>query len=287
MFKNLKSRLFVESHEYNEKNKNDTMRNFHYHEHYEIYYLISGKCKYLINSNVYNIDEGDIVLIAKRDLHMATRQPDVSCERIVINFDDSFISEFDEDFKTILDCFKVNHIKFPMKLKKNINSLFAKILREYNSKEFYSEALCKNYICELLVTIYRYIYSEQVIPFDNDTSGSIDKAIRYIYNNYQKDLSLTEIANICHMNPSYFSRLFKKTTGINLVSYINTIRIKNASSLLADTDMTILEVAQTCGFDNPQHFCEIFKKTKGVSARQFRKEYKIKESEKVGLPQEI
>ena len=51
MFKELKSGLFVESHEYNEKNKHDIMTNFHYHEHYEIYYLIEGNCKYLINSN--------------------------------------------------------------------------------------------------------------------------------------------------------------------------------------------------------------------------------------------
>ena len=45
------------------------------------------------------------------------------------------------------------------------------------------------------------------------------------------------------MNPSYFSRLFKKTTGINLVPYINTIRVKAASTLLSDTDMTIIEIA--------------------------------------------
>ncbi len=280
MLKGLKSSLFVESYEYNEKNKNEGMTKFHYHEHYEIYYLISGKRRYLINYNVYNIEPGDIVLINKRDLHMATRIDEDNCERIVINFDEEFLSQFGDDFRVVLDCFSVNHIKFPLNFKKQINSLFVKILREYNSKGFYSATLCKNYICELLVTIYRYVYSEHTLPFDNDATGSIDKAIRYIYNNYQKNLTLTEIANICHLNPSYFSRLFKKTIGINLVSYINTIRIKNASALLTDTDMTILEISQSCGYDNPQYFCEIFKKNKGVSARQYRKEFRIKADEK-------
>ena len=134
-----------------------------------------------------------------------------------------------------------------------------------------------NYVKELLVTIYRYIYSESAPSIDDDSTGSIEKAIRYIYNNYRKKLTLTEIAEICHMNPSYFSRLFKKTAGINLASYINTIRIKAAATLLMDTDMTIIEIANECGYENLQHFCEMFKKIKGVSARQFRKEFKGKE----------
>ena len=273
MFKELKSGLFVESYVYNEENKHEMMTNFHYHEHYEIYYLLSGECKYLINSNVYNIEVGDVVLIKKRDLHMATHNLDFVCERIVLNFDDSFIEDFDDELKTALDCFSVNHIKIPVNHKKHINLLFSKILREYSGKEFYSEKLCKNYVHELLVLLYRYIYSEDDVTIDNDSTGPIEKAIRYIYNNYQKKLSLAEIADICHMNPSYFSRLFKKTTGINLVPYINTIRVKAASTLLSDTDMTIIEIANTCGFDNLQHFCEIFKKIKGVSARQFRKDF--------------
>ena len=201
-----------------------------------------------------------------------TQQVDELCERIVINFDDSFVEDFDDELKTALECFKVNHIKFTINHKKHINSLITKILREYNGKEFYSEKLCANYVKELLVTLYRYIYSDNVLSIDDDSTGSIEKAIRYIYNNYQKKLTLTEIAEICHMNPSYFSRLFKKTTGINLALYINTLRIKAASTLLMDTDMTIIEIANECGYENLQHFCEMFKKLKGVSARQFRKE---------------
>lgn len=275
MVKNFDSNVFAEFLEYNENNKNEVMHNFHYHDYYEIYYLVSGKRKYLINYNVFNIEAGDIVLIDKRDLHMATYLDGWTCQRIVLNFNDEFLSECDEEFKDALKCFKNNHIKLPVTYKKQINSLFNKILREYNSNEIFSKNLLKNYICELLALIYRCIYTEQAVLADNENGTSIEKAIRYIYNNYHKKISLNEISNICHMNPSYFSRLFKKTTGINLVSYINTLRIKNASTLLSDTDMTVLEVANSCGFDNVQHFCDMFKKTKGVSARQFRKEHNI------------
>lgn len=275
MVKNFNSNVFAEFFEYNENNKNETMSKFHYHDYYEIYYLVSGKRKYLINYNVFEIEAGDIVLIDKRDLHMATNLDGWDCQRIVVNFNDEFFSECDESFKAVLECFKNNHIKLPITHKKQINSLFNKILREYNSDEVFSQVLLKNYICELLAVIYRSVYSDKIAFPDNESDTSIEKAIRYIYNNYHKKISLAEISNICHMNPSYFSRLFKKTTGINLISYINTIRIKNASTLLSDTDMTVLEIAQSCGYDNVQHFCEIFKKAKGVSASQFRKEYNI------------
>lgn len=281
MLKNFKSNLFVESYEYNNKDINETMTNFHYHDYYEIYYLVSGKRRYLINYNVYDIEEGDIVLIDKRDLHMATQLDGYPCERIVMNFNDEYLSAFGENFKVILDCFKVNHVKLPVNQKKNINTLFTKILREYNNKELFSETLLNNYIYELLAMIYRYIYSVHVVLPDNDVTGSIDKAIRYIYKNFRTKLSLTEISDICHMNPSYFSRLFKKTTGINLVSYINTIRIKEAASLLIDTDMSVLEISQACGFDNLQHFCGMFKKFKGVSARQFRNDNSFRKNNEI------
>jgi len=226
----------------------------------------------LENYNVFEIEAGDIILIDKRELHMATNLDGWDCQRIVINFNDEFFSECDEDFKILLECFKHNHIKLPLANKKQINSLFNKILREYNSDEVFSKVLLKNYICELLAIIYRSIYSNQIVLLDNDADTTIEKAIRYIYNNFNKKISLKEVADICHMNPSYFSRLFKNTTGINLVSYINTVRIKNAALLLSDTDKTILEISQLCGFDNVQHFCGVFKKAKGISALRFRKE---------------
>ena len=275
MLKGFNSNVFAEFFEYNDNNKNETMSKFHYHDYYEIYYLASGKRKYLINYNVFEIEAGDIILIDKRELHMATNLGGWDCQRIVINFNDEFFSECDEDFKILLECFKHNHIKLPLANKKQINSLFNKILREYNSDEVFSKVLLKNYICELLAIIYRSIYSNQIVLLDNAADTTIEKAIRYIYNNFNKKISLKEVADICHMNPSYFSRLFKNTTGINLVSYINTVRIKNAALLLSDTDKTILEISQLCGFDNVQHFCGVFKKAKGISALRFRKKRNI------------
>ena len=103
-------------------------------------------------------------------------------------------------------------------------------------------------------------------------SNEINIAIRYVYNNYSEKLTLSEVAKIVNMNPSYFSRCFKKTTGIGLMDYVNNIRIKNAVSLISDTDMSLTEIAQACGFNNQSYFCRQFQKIIGCSASKYKKD---------------
>lgn len=59
--------------------------------------------------------------------------------------------------------------------------------------------------------------------------------------------------------------------GVNLFSYLNTIRVHEASAMLLETDKTILEISNACGFNSLKHFCDVFKKETGVSASAFRK----------------
>ena len=76
----------------------------------------------------------------------------------------------------------------------------------------------------------------------------------------------------------YLSKLFKDIMGINLIQYINIIRIHEAAILISETDKTLSEIAQECGYNSLKHFCGVFKRLKGITAGNFRK--RVKETTK-------
>ena len=102
-------------------------------------------------------------------------------------------------------------------------------------------------------------------------SGEITKkAIRYISKNYATDLTLPEVAEHVHLNPAYFSSLFKQSTGSSFKEYLNLVRVEESKRLLSNTDFSIMDIAQAVGFEDQSYFTKIFKKYTGLTPRQYR-----------------
>ncbi|WP_256760048.1 helix-turn-helix domain-containing protein [Cohnella sp. WQ 127256] len=93
----------------------------------------------------------------------------------------------------------------------------------------------------------------------------------YLENNYQKDLSLNDIANHFHVSREYVSRKFKQTFGVNLSEYLSHIRINNAKLLLLNPQLKIAPIAEMVGFKNEKYFSLVFKKQEGISPNEYRK----------------
>ncbi|MBS4210496.1 response regulator [Bacillus sp. FJAT-50079] len=87
---------------------------------------------------------------------------------------------------------------------------------------------------------------------------------------YKLDLTLTMIAQMVGVTPSYLSRLFKKEVGINFVDYLQQIRINKAKDLLNIPNMKILEVSEMVGFNNAEYFSRIFKRFTGITPQNYR-----------------
>lgn len=98
-----------------------------------------------------------------------------------------------------------------------------------------------------------------------------EQVCQYVRQNYSAPVSLSTLAELVHTNPSYLSRVFKESTGISLVSYINQVRIEAAKYMLTDTDELVVDIASACGFNYVPHFNKIFKKMTGMSPVQYKK----------------
>lgn len=109
----------------------------------------------------------------------------------------------------------------------------------------------------------------------NKNKQKIQQAVEYIKENYAKDLNMAVVSNYISMNYSLFSYSFKQYTGSNFVNYLKTIRMEEAKKLLVETDMRVIEISQTVGYDNEKHFMKIFKSACGVSPSEYRKNMKM------------
>ena len=102
------------------------------------------------------------------------------------------------------------------------------------------------------------------------SSQSIKKAVRYIAHHYAQPLTLEEVAGAVHLNPSYFSTLFKQSLGLSFREYLNLVRVEESKRLLAGTNDSIIDIAAAAGFENQSYFSKVFKKYTGMTPRQFR-----------------
>ena len=102
-------------------------------------------------------------------------------------------------------------------------------------------------------------------------SRRIARVCEHIDKNLDKELSLSEVAELVNMSDSAFSHFFKKRTGMSYINYVNNQRIAKACTLLAETTLSASEICYDCGFNNKSNFIRIFRKKKGMTPIEYRK----------------
>jgi len=107
----------------------------------------------------------------------------------------------------------------------------------------------------------------------NYNSRRIEKIMEYINKNFDKSVTLKEVARLVNMTEVSFSRFFKQRTGNTFIDNLTEIRLGNASRLLIDTTQSVAEVAYHCGFNNISNFNRIFKKKKNCTPKAFRESF--------------
>jgi len=103
-------------------------------------------------------------------------------------------------------------------------------------------------------------------------SKRMERVSKYIQDNYQRAITLSEISDIASMTEQSFSRWFRQTSGLTFIDYLMQLRTTVASHLLVNTNKPMSEVAEESGFNSSSSFNRSFLKVKGCSPREFRKQ---------------
>lgn len=114
---------------------------------------------------------------------------------------------------------------------------------------------------------------EAEVPSFGEVGSFIRKAKQFIDQECHRDISLKEVADHIHLNPMYFSRLFKEQTKQNYSEYLTRARIEKAEQLLKETTCKIYEICERVGYRDIKHFHKIFKKINGLTPSDYRKKF--------------
>lgn len=253
-----------------------TMSEHHVHDYYELYYLLSGTRKCFINHSFYTMNPHDLILIHKGALHRTTYNTPGSSERIVIYFDDTWLTPLIKQFgeERILDCFQVIKLPIPAIHQHYLADLIQRISTEKKQEDDFSPILLQHLFEELMIFLIRLSDQQtEVYDYTLEEDAEIAEAARYICANYHKEISLEDVASIANISPTYFSKKFKKTTGFGFKEYMNHIRLREATKQLIETKDPITTVALRCGFNDSNYFGDLFRKVHGISPRNYRYQY--------------
>ncbi|TVY08658.1 response regulator [Paenibacillus cremeus] len=101
--------------------------------------------------------------------------------------------------------------------------------------------------------------------------NSMKQVCDYIETHYYENFTLARLADMSHMSVSYFSLLFKKTTGQTFLNYLNLVRLQRAKELLKEPDLKIYEIADMVGYTSLPYFNRIFKQVVTITPVEYRK----------------
>jgi two-component system response regulator YesN len=113
------------------------------------------------------------------------------------------------------------------------------------------------------------IIQELNIIFNRKNSRIITGAKEFIYENFDRDITLDEAAKVVSVTPHYLSRLFKEETGENFIEYLTTYRIKKAKVMMDTTNLNIKEICYKIGYTDPNYFSRLFKKIEKVTPTDY------------------
>lgn len=255
----------------------------HFHDAWEIYYLVSGERCYFIKDQVYRISAGDLVLIPVNVLHKTSPSGKLSQphERLLVNFRTEAVSALlpgrEAELEQLFERYPV--LRLNAEEQQLVQPLLARMLAEQKQQAAGHEEYGRLLLAELLLNLLRMA---QARPRHDGEAGSgkrpyreIAEVARYINAHYEESLSLNELAGRFHLSPYYLSHRFPRVTGLTLVAYINRVRIEEACSLLRETELPVTDIAYRVGYQSVTHFGRVFKKAKAVSPQSYRREQRM------------
>ncbi len=249
---------------------------YHWHAEHELIRVTDGTLSITLNNRPYTATAGDIVYVNSEVVHGAT--PD-ACAYECIVFPPHFFSMPGCDFFDGL-CVNTLYIDehYP-----HTDDRFAP-LREIASVAFDALALGgEAYRYDVVGAMYRMfgffranrLYSETLTVRlslrDEKNVRKLKNVLSFIRGAFDRPITLEEMADAAGVSPQYFSAFFKSMTGKTPFAYVGSYRIERACRKLLGSDLSVTDIAYSCGFNDLSYFIKSFKAEKGVTPTAFRR----------------
>ncbi|PCJ56487.1 MAG: hypothetical protein COA79_18775 [Planctomycetota bacterium] len=247
----------------------------HIHSYFEIGYCFEGSGIFVVENKIFPFKAGDISIINSKEMHLAksskgttslwrflSLKPDVLLQGV--DLPESFYGSnlCGPQFANILH--GVDH--------PTIEKLLLNILQEIDEqKDFYKVSIV-GLLFPLFAELQRFNSSMKSdnTEIDPISFKQVMPALDYLAANFDKNFEIDELANISHLSPSHFRRLFKKATNLSPQEYLIQLRVKMAASMLKNTDKKVTTISQEVGFASISSLNRNFKRIMKLTPKDWK-----------------
>lgn len=259
-----------------ERGEGYLMPSHHCHPYYELCCIESGSCRFLIEDMLYDLQEGDILLIPPQIFHY-TRYLFGPCKRCGAYFRFTDLEREVVEQLPGRDAFfaQLQIMRIPEQEREKYAALLERMDAEEQAKDARSPLLLRLQLQELLLLCSRdatFLQDETTAIRAED--HQVLRAARFINEHFRQQIGSAEIAAAAGFSPNYLSRKFREAAGIGVHEYLVFVRLRSAAMELIATDNSITYIATHCGFSDSNYFKDAFKKKYGVTPREYRSAYK-------------
>ena len=256
---------------------------WHYHPEVELIYVVQGNGTAIIGDSINNIKNDDLILIGSNLPHMFRSEEvyddessELITEAIVIHFHPDIIASLLSlpENRSISELLKksLHGLTATSKTKESVVELIKCIRYARNSQRL----ICLLQILQTLAdsnTVKTLSHKPFLKSFNSKDEHRLNRIYHYTLNNYLKEITLKEIADVIYMTPHAFCRYFKSRTKKRYSQLLLEMRVGHACKVLTETDYSIAVVSLESGFMNFSNFNRHFKQITGKTPMEYRKEF--------------
>ena len=243
----------------------------HWHDHYELEYILSGSGTHVLNGKRYRICPGTLHYILPTDLHALRAAEPLEIVKVIFQ---------ESDLETAV-CNMLAGIAPDgvFQLKQGEKVLFDTLFQlcaaeaaEYAGSEMYPQ-IAKRLLEAILMHLIQHCKAAQRYHAQGTSDDSaIGSILIYLHRNFRQPVTLTSAADYAHFSPSYLSKYFRENVGVTFKEYLTTLRLQFSAKLLSTTDCSITEVCFESGFRSLSNFINTFRKAYHISPSAYRKQ---------------
>ncbi len=251
----------------------------HFHDTYELYFLLEGERYYFIEKETYYVKTGDVVLINRQQVHKTSQAGSKSHDRILLQLNGKVLEPWLKSTglpsleKIFEDFYGVSRLS--EQEWEEMKGLLLGITEELENKSEGFEIMAKLKLSQILIMISRSRKRDMMIEMpsrvETPKHGRVHDVAEYLTFHCETGETLEELAERFFVSKSYLSKIFREVTGLSVNEYRNLARMRKAQKLLKNSRYSITEISELLGFESVTYFERVFKKHCAVTPLKFRK----------------
>ena len=252
-----------------------TMQTKHFHDSFELYFLLEGERYYFIDRETYHVKKGMVVLVNRQQIHKTSLAGKSYHDRILLQISQEGFSPLLEQAGVVplTRMFEENYgvTELPEKVWEQVKRLLFEIREELREKQGKYDGMVKLKLAEILLLIYRcrrnrvfYKQGGEISTVQTARHQKVHEVADYLLHHYDTDESLEELAERFFISKHHLNKVFRKATGTTVFDYLLHKRITAAQQLLI-TGYSAQEAASQAGFGDYSSFYRAYTRINGHS----------------------